>query len=215
MATLVWDKVGEHRYETGLDRGVLYLPNGTAVPWNGLTSLNENRSRETKSFYVDGVKYLDHMIPADFSATLTAYTYPDELEVLLGDAEYAPGVSLYDQRPKMFGLSYRTKIGNDLDSEAGYKIHILWNLLAVPSDVQFASGGAQVAPVPFAWTLTSTPVQVLGARPTGHISLNSTQIDSEKLTEIESLIYGTAETNPSLPTLTDLLDIISTAVIET
>lgn len=214
MTALAWDQVGDRQYETGLDRGVLYLQNGTAVAWNGLTSLNENRSREVKSFYTDGIKYLDHYILAEFSANLTAYTYPDELDALLGDAEYAPGVSLYDQRPKQFGLSYRTKIGNDLDPEAGYKIHILWNLLASPADVPFASGGAQVAPVAFSWSLTSTPTQILGARPTSHISLNSLKMNPEVLAEVEARIYGTETTNPSLPTLVDFLNLIPTEVVE-
>jgi hypothetical protein len=214
MTALVWDQVGARQYETGLDRGVLYLPNGSAVPWNGLTGLNENRSREVKSFYTDGIKYLDHFILSDFSANLTAYTYPDELDVLLGDAEYAPGVSLHDQRTKMFNLSYRTLIGNDLESDAGYKIHLLWNLTASPSDVQFASDGAQVAPVAFAWSLTSTPSHFLGARPTSHITLNSLKMDPAVLADIEDLIYGTETTNPSLPTLVDFLNLIPNDVVE-
>lgn len=208
MTVLVWDQVGDRRYETGLDRGVLYLQNGTAIPWNGLTSINENRTREVKSFYTDGIKYLDHHTPGDYSANLTAYTYPDELDVLLGDSEYAPGVSVYDQRPQFFHLSYRTLIGNDLDPDAGYKIHIVWNLLAVPADVQFSSGGAQVDPITFAWSLTATPLHMFGARPTSHISLNSLKMDAAKLTEVEALIYGTETDDPALPTLIDLLTLI-------
>jgi hypothetical protein len=218
MTALVWDKVGERRYETGIDRGVLYLPNGVAVPWNGLTGLTENRTREVKSFYTDGVKYLDHYSAGDFAANLTAFTYPDELEPLLGDSEYLPGVSVYDQRPQMFNLTYRTQIGNDLDPDAGYKIHILWNLLAVPADAQFSSGGADVSPVPFSWSLTATPSQMFGARPTAHISLNSLRMNATALAAVEAVLYGTDgtedvdPTDPMLPTLVDLLTFISDTV---
>jgi hypothetical protein len=57
MTVLEWDKIGDRRYETGVDRGVLFPPNGPAVPWNGLTAITETVSREVKSYYVDGVKY--------------------------------------------------------------------------------------------------------------------------------------------------------------
>lgn len=213
MTVLEWDRVGDRRYETGIDRGVLYLPDGSAVPWNGLTGLTESRGREVKSFYTDGVKYLDHSVPGDFAANLTAITYPDELDELLGDVEYAPGVSLYDQRAQMFNLSYRTRVGNDLDPDAGYKIHILWNLLAVPADVAFASNGDSVAPVAFAWSLTATPSQMFGIRPTAHISLNSLRMDPETLDTIEALIYGTVGTDPVLPTLVELLALIPEGVV--
>lgn len=46
MPGLVWDRVGDRTYESGLDRGVLYLPDGSAVPWNGLTSIVENFDRK-------------------------------------------------------------------------------------------------------------------------------------------------------------------------
>lgn len=212
MTALVWDKVGVRRFETGIDHGVLYLPNGSAVPWNGLLGLTETRTRDVKPYYLDGMKYLNHHVSGDYSANITAITYPDELETLIGVAEYAPGVSLYDQRPKLFDLSYRTLIGNDLEEDAGYRIHLLWNLLAVPADVQFASGGGVASPVTFAWSLLSTPSQMLGARPTAHISLDSPRLDPEVLSEIEDVLYGTVGTDPTLPTLIDLLELIPEAV---
>jgi hypothetical protein len=167
MTVLEWDKVGDRRYETGVDRGVLFPPNGPAVPWNGLTSVTETLTRDVKSYYLDGVKYLDHHVPGSYAAKLTAFTYPDELETLLGMTEYAPGVFLHDQRAKLFHLSYRTLVGNDVDgTDHGYKVHVVYNLLAVPSDKAMNSLSNQVSAEPFEWDLTGTPNVMFGIRPT-------------------------------------------------
>jgi hypothetical protein len=209
MSVLEWDKVGDRRYQTGVDRGVLFPPNSPAVPWNGLTSVQENVSREVKSYYLDGVKFLDHHVPGSYSATLSAFTYPDELDKLLGMAEYAPGIFLHDQRIKLFHLSYRTLIGNDVDgTDHGYKVHIVYNILAVPSDKAINTISDQVAVDPFEWTLSGTPNLMFGVRPTAHISLDSRLITPEALELVENLLYGTDDVDPSLPLLTDLLALV-------
>lgn len=210
MTELVWDQIGDRRYETGIDRGVLFLPDGTAVPWNGLTSVVENRTREVKSYYIDGIKYLDHHVPGSYSSKLQAFTYPDELEELLGNPEFVPGVVLHDQgHARLFNLSYRTRVGNDVDGiDHGYKIHLLYNLLASPSDYAFHSLSDSVTPELFEWNLTGTPSQMFGIRPTSHISLDSRTIDPAKLSDLEELIYGTSLVDPSLPTLVDLLAMV-------
>lgn len=210
MTELVWDKAGEHRFETGIDRGVLYLPDGSAVPWNGLVSVTEDRSRDVKSYYIDGIKYLDKHIPGSFAAKLDAFTYPDELDELIGISEFAPGVQIHDQRTRLFNLSYRTGIGNDLEGlDFGYKIHILYNILANPADVAFETlGGKAASAKPFSWQLTGTPQNVFGIRPTSHVSLDSRRIDPDLLTSIEEKLYGTTLDNPSLPSLLDLLELV-------
>jgi hypothetical protein len=209
MTALEWDKIGDRRYETGVDRGVLYLREGNAVPWNGLTSVNEERSREVKSYYIDGVKYLDHHVPGSYSASLSAFTYPDELDELMGNEEFAPGVILHDQKSSIFHLSYRTMIGNDLEGvDFGYRLHILYNLMAIPSNAAMASIGESVTPVLFEWKLTGTPSTMYGVRPTSHISIDSRHIDPDLLVEIESLLYGTVDTNPVFPTPIQLLNLI-------
>jgi hypothetical protein len=164
MTVLEWDKIGDRRYETGVDRGVLFLPDGPAVPWNGLTSVTETLSREVKSYYVDGTKFMDHHVPGSYSAKLAAFTYPDELETLLGMTEYAPGVFLHDQRTKLFHLSYRTLIGNDVDgTDHGYKVHVVYNILAIPSDKTMNSLSNQVSVEPFEWDLSGTPNVMFGS----------------------------------------------------
>src|SRR4051794_12794130 len=191
MTALAWYQVGERRYETGIDRGVLYLPTGAAIPWNGLVSVSETRTRELKSYYLDGIKYLDQQIPSAYSAKLSAYTYPDELEEILGNTSYVPGVVLHDQKPRLFDLSYRTLEGNDTDGiDAGYKIHIVWNVMAVPSDVTFDTVGKDAAPELFEWSLTTAPQQMFGVRPTSHMSIHSRHIDPDLLIEFETILYG-------------------------
>jgi hypothetical protein len=65
MTELTWDKTGERRYETGVDRGVLFLPDETGdyttgVAWNGLTTVTESPSgAESSPQYADNIKYLN------------------------------------------------------------------------------------------------------------------------------------------------------------
>jgi hypothetical protein len=213
MTKLVWDQVGDRRYETGVDRGVLYLPDGDgAVPWNGLMQVTENREREVKSYYIDGIKYLDHHVPDTYSAKLQAFTYPEELEDLTGTAKFAPGVFLHDQRARQFSLSYRTLVGNDLEgTDHGYKIHVIYHVMAVASSAAIGSIGNAVTPSAFEWALTAVPDRIFGARPTSHISIHSLGIDPDLLEVIESRLYGTDDEPPSLPSLVDLLNLVEEA----
>lgn len=211
MTALVWDQVGERRYETGVDRGVLYTPDG-AVPWNGLISVDENVTREVKPYFIDGVKFLDHHVPGSYSGKITAFTYPDALAELTGSEEFAPGVFVHDQRsPKLFNLSYRTKVGNDLEGvDYGYKIHILYNILAVPGDTSFSTLGESVEAQSFSWSISGTPAQMFGIRPTSHISLDSRTIDPILLADLEEMIYGSPTNDPELPSLVDFLTLVET-----
>lgn len=205
---LVWDEVGERRFETGIDRGVLYLPGGGAVPWNGLVAIAETLSREVKPYYLDGRKYLEQQVLGDYASKLSAFTYPDELDELLGNEQFAPGVFLHDQRGKAFSLAYRTREGDDLDQDAGYKLHVVYNVTATPSDSNLVTIGENVTPQLFDWTLNGLPVALSGHRPTSHISLHSRTIDPSLLAEIEETLYGTELVNPSLPSLTALLALV-------
>lgn len=210
MTALVWDQIGERRYETGVDRGVLYPPSGPAVPWNGLISVNETVSREVKSYFIDGIKFLDHHVPGSYSAKLSAFTYPDEMDELIGTQEFVPGVFVHDQRsPKLFNLSYRTMVGNDVEGlDHAYKVHILYNLLAIPGDVTYSTVGDSVNPQTFEWTISGTPAQMFGIRPTSHISLDSRRINATMLEDLEEILYGSVVKNPSLPSLVDLLGMV-------
>lgn len=212
MAALEWHKSGERRYETGVDRGVLYLPNGEAVPWNGLISIEETVSREVKPYYIDGIRFLNHHVPGSYSAKLSAFTYPDEMDALIGIEEFSPGVFVHDQRsPKLFNLSYRTLVGNDVNGiDHAYKIHILYNLLAVLNDTSFSTIGESVDPQAFSWSIYGAPSQMWGIRPTSHISLDSRKISSALLEDLEGLLYGTETVDPVLPGIVDFLALVET-----
>jgi hypothetical protein len=210
MTQLVWDEVGERFYQTGIDCGVLYLHDGTVSPWNGLSKIEESSDVEIKSYYLDGVKYLQALIPGDFSGKLTAFTYPDEFDSVNGIGNASPGLDYYDQPSKSFDMSYKTRIGNDIDgTDLGYKIHILYNVIANPDTVSFETlKGSEIQPIEFSWTLTGTPPQMVkGYRPTIHISIDSRDTPPDILKTLEDILYGTDTSNPSLPPLHDISEI--------
>jgi hypothetical protein len=204
MTQIAWDEVGERRFETGVDHGVLYPHDGLAVPWNGLVSVSENRSGEIKTYYQDGIPYLVHQVPGSYSAKLQAFTYPDELDALTGGStQMSPGIMLHDQRAALpFDLSYRTLIGNDSDGmDHGYKIHLLYNVVAVPSDFSYGTTSKDLGVSPMEWELRGIPPTDWSlARPTAHISLDSREVDATLLTSLETMLYGADETDPTFPT---------------
>jgi hypothetical protein len=209
MTTLTWDKTGERVYQSGVDRGVLYLRDGTSAVWNGLTSIEEDSDTTLTSYYLDGVKYLDELAPGDFTGVLKAFTYPDEFDQVNGIAEVAPGLSYHDQPSQSFNLSYRTKIGNDSEGvDHAYKIHLLYNVIANPATFDFQSlKDSDNTPVEFQWNLTGTPPKITGNRPTVHVSIDSRKTDPEVLQGIEDVLYGTDSTAPHFPSFNELLSL--------
>lgn len=213
MTKLAWDRAGDRKFQAGLDRGVLYLPDGRAVAWNGLTGLDEKFNIEMKPYYQDGIKYLDYQLLGEFAATLKAFTYPSEFERCIGQDSKGSGLVFHDQRPLSFGLAYRVKDGNDLvGTEGDYTIHLLYNLRAVPSDLSYATIGKDVAPVEFSWDLSATPEFAVGHRPTAHVSLKSSELGFGVLQQIEDILYGTDIDTPYLPSLAELIDTIDNPV---
>lgn len=207
---IVWDKVEDRTYETGLDRGVLYLPDGSAVAWNGLTSIIESFDKESSPVYFDGMKISDLVVLGDFEATMTAVTYPEEFVELEGLAPVKQGLFYADQKPQTFGLCYRTKIGNSLEGdEVGYKIHIIYNLTAIPNDKTYASTGSDPSLVPFEWKITAVPEELPGFRPTAHIVIDSRDIDPWLLEDLEMMLYGTSTVESVLIPMPDLVEFIN------
>lgn len=206
MTVLEWDQVGDKVYESGIDKGVLYLKDGRTVSWSGLTSIEDNTQTELKSYYLDGIKILDHVVPGDFEGKLAAFTYPEEFEEVLGAVAVETGITFYEQESKSFHLSYRTKISNDLDENYGYKIHLLYNLRATSEANTSESLGDQPAAKEFSWGLSGVPPvsTIDGVRPTVHVAIDSTKIDSALLENIENILYGTETTNPRFPSLLEI-----------
>lgn len=196
MAKIVWDKTGEHFYETGVKNGVLYLQEGSAYPkgvaWNGLTAVTESPSgAEATPLYADDIKYLNLISTEEFGATIEAYTYPDEFAACDGSAALVDGVMIGQQARKTFGLCYRTTIGNDTNgNDYGYKLHIIYGALAAPSEKAYATINDSPEAITFSWEVTTTPVNVTGAKPTASITIDSTKADPTKLAALEDILYG-------------------------
>lgn len=209
MAAIVWDQIGDRVFETGIDRAVLYFPDGSGVPWNGLTSIDEKPNGTIESVYFDGVKFNDIVVCGDFAATMKAFTYPDEFLEFEGILKDQTGMFITDQPQKMFHLSYRTGVGDDIVGlGTHYKIHLLWNLTAMPSDKSYETLSLDVDPLEFEWSLTSVPEDIDKYRPTSHIILDSRQMDPLLLSDIEGFLYGNEEREPKLPSLKGLISFI-------
>lgn len=214
---ITWDKAGERFYETGVNKGVLYpqsaegkYPKGVA--WNGLTAVTESpEGAEATPLYADNIKYLNLMSAEEFKATVEAYTYPDEFSVCNGEAALAEGVSIGQQARKAFGMSYVTKVGNDIDSEAGYKIHIIYGALAAPSEKAYATVNDSPEAITFSWEISTTPVEVTGFKPTATVVIDSTKVEASKLAALEAKLYGTESEEASLPLPDEIIELIGTA----
>ena len=207
MAPLTWDQVGEKVYETGVDHGVLYLPDqagvyNEGVAWNGLVTVTESPTgAEPSAQYADNIKYLNLISAEEFGATIEAFTYPKEFGQCDGTALPAPGVAVGQQGRKMFGLSYRTRVGNDVDgTEFGYKLHLLYGCQAAPSEKAYATINDSPEAITFSWEVTSSPVPVTDLKPTALIVIDSTQVDEADLAALEDLLYGKGATDAALPT---------------
>lgn len=214
MARLVWDQTGEHFYETGVDQGVLYpyvdgAP-GNGVAWNGLTAVTESPSgADATNLYADNTKYLSLRAVEEFGGTIEAYTYPDEWEACDGSATPVPGVKLTQQTRTTFGLSYRTKLGNDEKfDDYGYKIHIIYGATASPSEKAYQTINDSPEAITFSWEFETTPVAIPGFKPVAHIEIDSTKLASDKLTALEAKLYGDTSTQATLPMPADLLTLL-------
>lgn len=196
MAKLVWDKTGDRLYETGVKNGVLYIPTAgvysKGVAWNGLTAVTESPSgAEATALYADDTKYLSLMSAEEFGATIEAYTYPDEFAACDGSAELADGVMIGQQKRSTFGLCYKTTIGNDTEgNDHGYKLHIIYGAQAKPSERAYATINDSPEAITFSWEITTTPVNVTGAKPTASLVIDSTKADPSKLAALEDILYG-------------------------
>lgn len=215
MPKLTWDQNGTRVYETGTDRGVLYLQDAdgalqTGVAWNGLTKVSEApEGAEETALYADNIKYLSLYSAENFKGTIEAYTYPDEFAVADGSAEIAKGVVIGQQTRRPFGLVYRTVKGNDVqENDYGYKLHIVYNAKVSPSSRDFETVNDTPGAITFSWAFTTTPVQVEGFKPTATFVVDSTAVEPTKLKALEDMLYGTEEAEPKMPTPEELIAMI-------
>lgn len=216
MAKIVWDESGKRTYETGVRKGVLYLQDTQGaytkgVAWNGLTAVTESPSgAEPTALYADDIKYLELFSAEEFGATIEAYTYPAEFEKCDGSASLGTGVTIGQQDRATFGLCYRTVLGNDVKgSEFGYKLHLIYGAKAKPSEKGYQTINDSPEAITFSWEISTTPVNVSGFKPTACVTIDSTKIDPEKLTQIETLLYGDVSAEAKLPLPDEIAGIIA------
>jgi hypothetical protein len=217
MAKILWDQVGERLFETGVDQGVLYIPNNgvydSGVAWNGLSAVTEKPSgADATPVYADNIKYLNLVAAEEFGGTIEAYTYPPEFAQCDGTSIQNAGVLVGQQARKSFGLSYRTKLGNDVDgADHGYKLHLVYGALAAPSEKAFATVNDAPEALAFSWDFTTTPVAVSGLKPSSLLVVDSTKVTPANLQALEDALYGTAGTSPRLPLPDEVIGIFAGA----
>ena len=217
MPRLTWDDLGKRFYETGVKQGVLYPQVGGAYPkgvaWNGLTAVTESPSgAEPTALYADDIKYLELISNEEFGCTIEAYTYPDEFKACNGEATLAEGVTIGQQTRVPFGFCYKTVLGNDeKKNDYGYKLHLVYGATASVSEKAFQTINDSPEAITFSWEVTTTPVAVKGFKPTAILTIDSTTIAPEKLTALEDILYGKAETEARLPLPDEIAELVKAA----
>lgn len=218
MAPLTWDQVGERFFETGVDHGVLYLPDESgnydeAHAWNGLTTVTESPSgAESNPQYADNIKYLNLISAEEFGATIEAFTYPDAFAQCDGSESPHAGLIVGQQGRGLFGLSYRTMLGNDLaGQDYGYKLHLIYGAQAAPSEKAYATINDSPEAIAFSWEVTTTPVTVATGdlKPTAQLVIDSTKTDPDVLADLLEILYGTEGVDARLPLPDEVIDLFS------
>ena len=206
MAKLVWDAIGEHFYETGVDHVVLYrldannaYSNGYA--WNGVSSISESPSGgDANPIWADNIKYLNLRAAEEYGSTIECYTYPDEFAECNGEGQPASGIAIGQQTRKTFGLSYRTIVGNDAQgNDLGYKLHLVYGCTASPSEKSYSTVNDSPEAGTFSFEISTVPVAISGYKNTAILTIDSTKVDSTHMAALEALLYGGDSTEATLP----------------
>lgn len=216
MAKITWDGSGERYYESGVDHGVLYVQEstgtyGTGVAWNGLINVTESpEGAEPSDMWADNIKYGSLRSAETFRGTIEAYTYPEEFEECDGNKMVSEGVYIGQQTRKSFGFCYRTKIGNDVNQDLGYKLHLVYGCTASPSEKSRDTINDSPEAATLSWEFDTTPVNVTGGDPTATIVIDSRTADPTDLATLESKLYGSEPSGtPTLPSPDEVLAIFA------
>lgn len=202
MTTIVWDAIDARNYEIGVSHGVFYPIDGVGVGWSGLILIEEAVSGNDESaFYLDSIKYLSVLGNTEYQATVTAYSAPPDFAPYQGQRAWAPGLILTAQPKKRFYFTYRT------ETDDGYKIHLVYNVLATPTSNSYSTVTDQAAASTFSWQFDATPIVMAGYRPSAHFVVDSSLTPSEVLVALETFLYGDSDTDPAFPTVDDLVAI--------
>ena len=226
MAKMTWDQDGRRFYETGISDVALYtgvaaegkaFTTGTA--WSGITSLSESPSgADETALYADNIKYLSLRSVEDFGLSIEAYTYPDEWAECDGSKSITAGVIIGQQSRSKFGLAYKTLVGNDTDAAGsgagtdGYKLHLVWNCTASPSQRSYSTVNDSPEAISFSWEVTTTSTKVGSYAGSASITIDSTQLETagkSALATLEGYLYGTENTEPYMPTMAAVIDLFT------
>lgn len=214
MSKLVWDATGERFAEAGIKNGVLFpMVSGGAydvgVAWNGLTSVGEAPTgAEASPFYADNQKYLEIMSAEEFAGTIGCYTYPDAFKSCIGEGSLVSGLSIGQQTHTKFGFVYRTEVVNDTEGmDFGYKLHLVYNALAGISSRDHTTINDSPSFEELSFDFTATKINVTGAKPTAHLVIDSSKVDSTLLTTFEDILFGSAGVDPRLPLPDEIKDL--------
>ena len=225
---LSWDNQGERFYELGVKNCVLYVINEEAtanstsqykkgVAWNGVTEISENREGgDANKHYADNLVYCITRGAEEYGLTINAFQSPVEFdecdgEAFIGNNQYA---RIGQQKRKMFGLAYRTEIGNDiLGEDYGYKIHVVWGCTAAPTERTYSTINDSPDPQELSWEVDCLPVtlDVAGQniRPFSTMVFESRNLSAEQMTQLENKLFGSDNTEPYLPKPEELYTLFS------
>lgn len=216
MPKVAWDKTGERFYETGTDRGVVYLSDakgkyGEGVAWNGLRTVTEApEGAEETALYADNIKYLSMMSVEEFKGSIGAYQYPDAIAVANGEMKLAEGITVDGQSRRMFAMTFRTLIGNDVQgSDYGYKIHIVYGVKIQPSEKAHETVNDDPTAVELEWDFVTTPETIPNAKASSHIVIDSTKVSEASLKAIEDALYGTETAEPKVLLPAELMALVN------
>lgn len=213
MTRMTWGDSGSRYYEGGVDRGVLYVEGAYGVPWNGLVQVTEKPTGgDATAYWLDGQKYYVGVSSEEFEGTIEAYYSPPEFDACDGSLVLGLGLYARQQKRKEFGLSYRTKLGNDIDGiDYGYKLHLIYNAHAQPSSKDYKSLSDSVDPNILSWDITTKALNIPGGAPTAHIIIDMSEAHAELQQALEDILYGNEIDAPRLPTPDELVDLFAAA----
>jgi hypothetical protein len=211
MTRISWGGVGDRVFQAGVDRGMLYINTDVAVPWNGLSSVTEAPTgADPQDYYLDGRKIQSIAASEEFGATIDAFSSPIEFAPCAGRLNLSPALYVADQPRAKFGFSYRTMIGNDVNStDLAYKVHLVYNAVAQISDFTHTTDSDSAAPIVYSFTVTTLPEEIDEFKPTSHFVVDSRKIDPTILSQLEAILYGDDDNDPRFPSAQEFATLTS------
>lgn len=99
-------------------------------------------------------------------------------------------------------MSFRTMVDDE-----HYQLHLIYNILLLPSDVDNESMGETDQPIVFAWDIVTKPSKVEGMSYASHFIIDSRYSAPRALLALENILYGDVDNNPRLVSIEELLEL--------